>query len=191
MIDTNVQTKFMLNQSKHNWYQNKSAILFFSQEVTQPMYYLQFVNWNFGTYIFKTVLRQNKNILPGGYYIMDNPCTLAGTWYCMSPKIAKFMRQTWGLPESCRPQMDPMLVSWTLLSRTCPQFTSSIWWMLQPQTPGRYPSAGSCGEGWNLQRNTHVMTSWPGNDLHLNGPCEISPIKGQWCGALMGFLSAR
>ena len=31
--------------------------------------------------------------------------------------IARFMRQTWGPPGSCRPQMGPMLAPWTLLSR--------------------------------------------------------------------------
>ena len=31
-------------------------------------------------------------------------------------QIAKFMGPTWGPPESCRPQMGPMLVPWTLLS---------------------------------------------------------------------------
>ena len=29
-------------------------------------------------------------------------------------KIAKFMGPTWGPPGSCRPQVDPMLVPWTL-----------------------------------------------------------------------------
>ena len=31
-------------------------------------------------------------------------------------QIAKFMGPTWGPPGSCRPQMGPMLASWTLLS---------------------------------------------------------------------------
>ena len=31
-------------------------------------------------------------------------------------QIAKFMGPTWGPPGSCPPQMDPMLVPWTLLS---------------------------------------------------------------------------
>ena len=31
-------------------------------------------------------------------------------------RIANFMRPTWGPPGSCRPQMGPMLVPWTLLS---------------------------------------------------------------------------
>ena len=35
-----------------------------------------------------------------------------------TPKIAKFMGPTWGPPGSCRPQMDPMLAPWTLLSGT-------------------------------------------------------------------------
>ena len=30
--------------------------------------------------------------------------------------IAKFMGPTWGPPGSCRPQMGPMLATWTLLS---------------------------------------------------------------------------
>ena len=35
-----------------------------------------------------------------------------------SLQIAKFMGPTWGPPGSCRPQMGPMLVPWTLLSRS-------------------------------------------------------------------------
>ena len=31
-------------------------------------------------------------------------------------QIAKFMGPTWGPPESCRPQMGPMLALWTLLT---------------------------------------------------------------------------
>ena len=34
----------------------------------------------------------------------------------LPPQIAKFMGPTWGPPGSCRPQMGPMLASWTLLS---------------------------------------------------------------------------
>ena len=33
-----------------------------------------------------------------------------------STQIAKFMGPTWVPPGSCRPQMDPMLAPWTLLS---------------------------------------------------------------------------
>ena len=31
-------------------------------------------------------------------------------------QIAKFMGPTWGPPGSCRPQVGPMLATWTLLS---------------------------------------------------------------------------
>ena len=34
----------------------------------------------------------------------------------MRSQIANFMEPTWGPPGSCRPQMGPMLVPWTLLS---------------------------------------------------------------------------
>ena len=36
--------------------------------------------------------------------------------YDMATQIAKFMGPTRGPPGSCRPQMDPMLAPWTLLS---------------------------------------------------------------------------
>ena len=36
-------------------------------------------------------------------------------------QIAKFMGPIWGPPGSCRPQMGPMLVPWTLLSGKCPK----------------------------------------------------------------------
>ena len=35
-------------------------------------------------------------------------------------QIAKFMGPTWGPRGSCRPQMGPMLVPWTLLSGDIP-----------------------------------------------------------------------
>ena len=35
----------------------------------------------------------------------------------LPPQIAKFMGPTWGPPGSCRSQMDPVLATWTLLSR--------------------------------------------------------------------------
>ena len=37
--------------------------------------------------------------------------------YHQLSQIAKFMGPTWGPPGSCRPQMGPMLATWTLLSR--------------------------------------------------------------------------
>ena len=36
--------------------------------------------------------------------------------YIESSQIAKFMGPSWAPPGSCRPQMDPMLAPWTLLS---------------------------------------------------------------------------
>ena len=44
-------------------------------------------------------------------YILEN----YGPFYNQSQK-AKFMEPTWGPPGSCRPQVGPMLASWTLLS---------------------------------------------------------------------------
>ena len=41
-------------------------------------------------------------------------------------QITKFMGPTWGPTGSCRPQMDPMLAPWTLLSG----YTSRTWDML-------------------------------------------------------------
>ena len=46
-------------------------------------------------------------------------CIFAGV-STASPQIANFMGPTWGPPGSCRPQMVPMLTSWTLLSGYCP-----------------------------------------------------------------------
>ena len=56
-------------------------------------------------------------LLSLGHY---KPCC----WlYRMTPQIAKLMGPTWGPPGSCRPQMDPMLAPWTLLSG----MLSSMW----------------------------------------------------------------
>ena len=45
-------------------------------------------------------------------------CAITDHWerYTYTTQIAKFMRPTWGPPESCQPQMGPMLAQWTLLS---------------------------------------------------------------------------
>ena len=42
-----------------------------------------------------------------------------------TPQMAKFMGIPWGTPESCRPQMGPMLALWTLLSGT---FFPVVWY---------------------------------------------------------------
>ena len=41
-------------------------------------------------------------------------------WTLSLPQKAKFMGPTWDPPGSCRPQMGPMLASWTFLSGTLP-----------------------------------------------------------------------
>ena len=43
----------------------------------------------------------------------------------VATQIAKFMGPTWGPPGSCRPQMEPMLASWALLSGRRNKGTSS------------------------------------------------------------------
>ena len=60
------------------------------------------------------------------------------TW--PSSQIAKFMGPTWGPPGSCRPQMGPMLVPWTLLSGMASHITSN-WPFVKPFFffSGRYP----------------------------------------------------
>ena len=67
------------------------------------------------------------------WYLRENTIAVILTWkpfrFLCKPKlsskerdrantlqIAKFMGPTWGPPGSCRPQMDPMLAPWTLLS---------------------------------------------------------------------------
>ena len=59
-----------------------------------------------------------KNILQSTLLI---PSIYRSIWYDIirqnpTSQIAKFMGPTWGPPGSCRPQMGPMLVPWTLLS---------------------------------------------------------------------------
>ena len=49
------------------------------------------------------------------YYSMVQYNTIL-TYSLITSQIAKFMGPTWGRPGSCRPQMGPMLVPWTLLS---------------------------------------------------------------------------
>ena len=62
--------------------------------------------------------------IPVSWDIMTLMCHHCNVQYCSTdPKhvriltqIAKFIGPTWGPPGSCRPQMGPMLASWTLLS---------------------------------------------------------------------------
>ena len=44
--------------------------------------------------------------------------------HCSISQIARFMGPTWGLPESCRSQVGPMLAPWTLLSGILGDFAS-------------------------------------------------------------------
>ena len=49
--------------------------------------------------------------------------------HLVTPQIAKFMGPTWGPTGSCRPQMGPMLVPWTLLSGyRCPPGRYFLFW---------------------------------------------------------------
>ena len=54
----------------------------------------------------------------------------------ITSQIAKFMGPTWGPPWSCRPQMAPMLVPWTLLAGT----PWKPYWMntMRPEQNGRH-----------------------------------------------------
>ena len=46
------------------------------------------------------------------------------------PKIARFIRPTWGPPGSCRPQVNPMLAQWTLLLGLSP-----VWYHQETSFP--------------------------------------------------------
>ena len=46
----------------------------------------------------------------------EDELTISNHPFYDTSQIAKFMWPTWGPPGSCRPQMGPMLVPWTLLS---------------------------------------------------------------------------
>ena len=52
----------------------------------------------------------------GGSHRFDNNHPTNGRRYYKYAQIAKFMGPTWGPPGSCRPQMGPILSTWTLLS---------------------------------------------------------------------------
>ena len=77
-----------------------------------------------------------------------------GTNNNIMSQIAKFMRPTWGPPGSCRSQMGPILVPWTLLSGVI-----------------------SCKPGWiqNDRQNTIIMMSHHGNAFRVTGPSEGNP----------------
>ena len=60
------------------------------------------------------------------YFIMDITTCWSDLIYRMSSQIAKFMGPTWGPPGSCRPQLGPMLVPWTLLSGVVSRGSSSV-----------------------------------------------------------------
>ena len=68
------------------------------------------------------IYRQTKLVSPYDRTFLQSCANWQGIFtpgiYCHVPQIAKFMGPTRGPIGSCRPQMDPMLASWTLLSGT-------------------------------------------------------------------------
>ena len=76
-------------------------------------------------------------------------------WTLSLPQIAKFMGPTWDPPGSCRPQMGPMLASWTFLSGTLPFMV-----VLLTATPclGKDLRTNGYGKTW-IRLSNYVNTS--------------------------------
>ena len=81
------------------------------------------------------------------------------TWYQMmhrhhptlkikASQIAKFMGPTWGPPESCWPQVDPMLAPWTLLSGI---YQAEEW-------SGKMFEIGNNKDVWNIIGRIHEIS---------------------------------
>ena len=69
-------------------------------------------------------------------------------------QIAKFMGSTWGPPWSCRPQMNPMLAQWTLLSwvpalhQVQQQYFRRGVWRLTPSAESSAPQVSQLDDHW-------------------------------------------
>ena len=64
-------------------------------------------------------------------------------------QIARFMGPTWGPPGSCRPQMDPTLVPWTLLSGMVSDGLDHNW---RQDIRSRYDAAGHAAHIRNVPK---------------------------------------
>ena len=54
------------------------------------------------------------------------PSNFECMYSCNHPQIARFMGPTWGPPGSCRPQVGPMLASWTFISGSLEGTTKAL-----------------------------------------------------------------
>ena len=113
-------------------------------------------------------------------------------------QIAKFMGPTWGPPGSCRPQMGPMLVPWTVLSgaghRAAMTVMTTAWGKLsRTALVFNYLSVTRWRHSKCPQRNRvhddvikwkHFPRYWPFVQGINRSPVN-SPHEGQWRGALM------
>ena len=70
----------------------------------------------FFSYIGHKSQHNTKQNVPSVWDIINSHVVLNEEICNETAQKAKFMGPTWGPPGSCRPQMDPMLAPWTLLS---------------------------------------------------------------------------
>ena len=83
----------------------------------------------------------------------NGKCFLSGV------QIARFMGPTWGPPGSCRPQMGPMLATWTLLSGCKLIYHHILRWSFD-LVHHRYFWYKSCNANINIHYSEVIWISW-------------------------------
>ena len=102
-------------------------------------------------------------------------CTMCKTVFCrkllrfrftrasivrwLTTQIAKYMGPTWGPPRYCRPQMDPMLAPWTVLSgyKIVARMSHCIHYFLRDAVTHLCPTYVKLWHGWVIKTRYEMM----------------------------------
>ena len=71
------------------------------------------------------LIKHQPDMKVSNWCLIEVDLRVFATW--VSAQITKFMGPTWGPPGSCRPQVGPMLVPWTLLSGYVKHVLALLW----------------------------------------------------------------
>ena len=106
----------------------------------------------------------------------------------ITPQITRFMGPTWGPPGPCRPQMNPILASWTLLSGSPPGRISPppLGWSYQCKACEVAPDPGSRQTKMN-KYGMDTKESITHTDFRYT--CTICGIHLNRKGTLQSYLS--
>ena len=91
------------------------------------------------------------------------------------PQIAKFIGPSWGTTGSCRPQMGPMLVPWTLLSgallcRKCQLTIHSSWCVAPRHKTSNLTHCGLVAPHGAVKLGLHCIRKWVFDAISFHEP---------------------